>query len=49
MLESVTHIIVPYIERVRDDLGEKAALVIMDNFKGQVTDAVRNLLEEHDI
>ena len=49
MLEYVTHIIVPYVERVIGDLEEKATLVIMDNFKGQVTDAVRNLLEEHDI
>ena len=49
MLEYITHIIVPYVERVRDDVGEKSAAVIIDNFKAQVTNAVINLLEEHGI
>ena len=49
MLEYITCIIVPYVERVRDDVGEKSAAVIIDNFKGQVTDAVIDLLEEHGI
>ena len=41
MLEYIDHIIVPYIERVRQELDEcKPALVIMDNFKGQVTEKV---------
>lgn len=37
----VEHIIVPYIKNVRENVGnDKAALVIMDNFKGQVTESV---------
>ena len=35
---------------MRDDLGEdKTALVVMDNFKGQVTQPVTALLENHNI
>ena len=50
MLEYIDHIIVPYIERVRQELDEcKPALVIMDNFKGQVTEKVISVLELHDI
>ena len=50
MVQYVEHIIVPYTDKVRDSLGEEtAALVIMDNFKGQVTDAVMNLLDTHNI
>ena len=40
----------PYVEKVREDVGnDKAALVIMDNFKGQITDAVTNLLNNNNI
>lgn len=50
MLQYVEHIIVPYIEKVREDIGAgKTALVVMDNFKGQVTQSVTNLLEDHNI
>lgn len=50
MLEYVNCIIIPYVEAVRHDLEEQAAaLVIIDHFKGQVTDAVRDLLESHHI
>lgn len=50
MLQYIEHIIVPYIEKVREDVGDnKAALVIMDNFEGQVTDAVTNLLADNNI
>ena len=51
MVAYIENIIVPYVEKVRDDLGdpEKAALVVMDNFKGQVTSKVTALLECHNI
>ena len=46
----VEHIIVPYIKNVRENVGnDKAALVIMDNFKGQVTESVLKLLDDHNI
>ena len=47
MLEYVEHIIIPYVEKVRKDVGDKPALAIVDNFKGQVTDSVSSLLELH--
>ena len=50
MLVYVEHIIVPYVEKVREDVGaDKTALVVMDNFKGQVTESVTSLLEDHNI
>ena len=50
MLQYVEHIIVPYIERVREDIGtDKTALVVIDNFKGQVTQSVTDLLEDHNV
>lgn len=50
MIEYTNDVIVPYFESHRDRLGqEKAAIVIIDNFKGQATSAVNNLLEEHNI
>ena len=50
MLEYIEHIIVPYVETTRDWLNDnKAALVIMDNFKGQVTASVNSLLDRHNI
>ena len=51
MIAYIENIIVPYVEKVRDDLvdREKAALVVMDNFKGQVTNKVTALLERHNI
>ena len=43
-------IIIPYIEIIRENLGEhKPALAIFDNFKAQLTDAVTNLLDDNDI
>lgn len=48
MLQYIENIIVPYVEKVREVVGtEKAALVIIDNFKGQITTAVNNLLEQN--
>ena len=43
-------IIIPYINRTREAFEDDTpALIIMDNFKGQVTSAVNSLLEENDI
>ena len=50
MIQYVQEIIIPYVAKVREDVGDdKRALVIMDNFKGQVTDGVSSLLDAHDI
>lgn len=49
MLQYIKEIIVPYVKSQRDDVGDKSALVIMDNFKGQVTSGVNQLLEAHNI
>ena len=45
-------IIIPYVERERDrlDLPEsQPALLIMDVFKGKMTDAVRKILKDNNI
>ena len=51
MIQYINEIIVPYVESQRDALGKpsQAALVIMDNFKGQITTAINELLEANDI
>ena len=50
MLQYVRLIIVPFVEQIRDFLGEeKSAVVIMDNFKGQVTEKMVELMESHNI
>jgi hypothetical protein len=50
MLQYVDHIIVPYVRTVREKVGDdKAALVIIDNFKGQVTESVTSLLDANNI
>ena len=50
MLEYIRWIIIPYVDRKREDFGDETpAVVIMDNFKGQVTTAVNQLLDEHNI
>ena len=50
MVQYVDNIILPYVEKVREEVGaEKAAIVIMDNFKGQTTTKITNLLEENNI
>ena len=50
MIQYVQEIIVPYVEKVREDIGDnKCALVITDNFKGQVTDEINSLLDANDI
>ena len=50
MLDYIREIIIPYVERKHDQLEEeKPAVVIMDNFKGLITPAVNDLLDENDI
>ena len=52
MVDYVTKIIVPYVNSTQKVLGvdsTQAALVIMDNFKGQITDLVNLLLEANNI
>lgn len=51
MIEYIEIIIIPYVESYREFLNDpnQSAVVIMDNFKGQVTTAVNNLLDAHNI
>ena len=51
MLDYIEKIIVPYVAAVRGQLEdtEAAALVIMDNFKGQITTEINRLLEQNRI
>lgn len=52
MLEYIHGIIIPYVDGVRERLGvgkEQAALAIYDHFKGQLTQAVTDVLEENNI
>ena len=50
MRQNIEKIILPYVERIRGDVGsDKAALVIMDNFKGQKNESILNLLEDNNI
>ena len=50
VIQYVKNIIVPYIERLRGDIGsKKTALVIIDNFKGEITQSMLNLLESNNI
>ena len=49
MLQYVEHILVPYVKVQRETLGnDTAAVVIIDNFKGQITARV-DLLNTHNI
>ena len=50
MIQYVDIIIIPFVETTRKLLGEdKAAVIIMGNFKGQVTPEMNALLEKHNI
>ena len=51
MLQYIAHIIIPYIHRVREMLGDEniSALILLDNFKGQITIKVWTLLEENNV
>ena len=47
MLQHIKQIIVPFVEQMRDFLGEEKSAVV--NFKGQVTPEMLKLLESHHI
>ena len=50
MLQYVTKVIIPYVEGIRGSFDpDTPALVIMDNFKGQVVGMVTDLLELNNI
>ena len=51
MVEYINDIIIPFVESKRELLSDPDAcgLVIMDNFKGQTTPKVNQLLEENSI
>ena len=50
MLDYMNFIVLPYVEKVREDVGEdKAALIVMDNFKGHVTHSMMKCLEENNM
>ena len=51
MVQYINEIVVPYVEAQRDalDVPSQTALAIMDNFKGQVTTPINELLEAHNI
>ena len=41
---------VPFVEKIRKSLDEdKPAVIMMDNFKGQITPTMNELLEQHNI
>ena len=42
--------VVPYLQKTTECIGEdKTALVIIDNFKGQTTQSVIQLVEDHNV
>lgn len=50
MLEYIEKIIIPYVDRVRESFeSDTPALIIMDNFKGQVTTSINDILENNNI
>ena len=50
MIQYVNKIIIPYIERTRESfVDDTPALVITENFTGQVTSSVTDLLESNNI
>ena len=48
MIQYIQNVIIPYVDNIWTDDTE-VALIIMDNFKGQTTPSVTNLLEENSI
>ena len=51
MIQYVDLVILPYVERVKkaEECENAPALVIIDNFKGQITAKVNTLLEDNNI
>ena len=50
MIQYINHIVLPYISKVRESFDDiTPALVIMDNFKGQITEDVLTLLNNNNV
>ena len=50
MLEYEEHIIAPYVQKVCESFQpDTSAMVIMDNFKGLITESVSSLLDQYNI
>ena len=52
MISYIQQVIVPYVQETRKNLGlpdSQSALVILDEFKGQTTEQVLNLLKQNNI
>ena len=50
MVQYVEHIIIPYVQQVHEKFeDDTAAVVIIDNSKGQITDSISDLLDGHNI
>ena len=49
MIEYIYKVIVAYVDRKRDDLGNYLAVAIFDHFKGQLTERVTQVLEKNNI
>ena len=52
MVEYINEVIVPYVDRKRDDLDlscDYPAVAIFDHFKSQLTERVTQVLEENNI
>ena len=51
MVEYVEEIVIPYVEKTKENLNVKdvPALVIIDNFKGQLTSKLNSILEANNI
>ena len=50
MIDYIEAVVTPYVRVKRDDFGEEtSAVIIMDNFKGQITLSVQSLLAENNI
>ena len=51
MIQYINEIIIPYVNSQRNALQDPtlSALVIVNNFRGQVTEPVKSLLEEPNI
>ncbi len=49
MLSYIQNVIVPFVEKVREEDGNKPALAIFDCFKGQLTENITAILERYNI
>ena len=50
MLDYISRVVIPYVEQLREGFeADTLALVIMDNFRGQIVPSVTDLLEANNI